>query len=86
MKLMYRRHDVGLQIVGQPARDLVRHFIQRYDYDRHLFLVYYLLYRQMEMSAENKGLYMSGSAPNLATQSWFFTESHTSNVIITAAA
>ncbi len=23
------RHDVGLQIVGQPARDLARHFIQR---------------------------------------------------------
>ncbi len=23
------RHDVGLQIVGQPARDLGRHFVQR---------------------------------------------------------
>ena len=27
--LIYDRHDVGLQIVGQPARDLARHFIQR---------------------------------------------------------
>lgn len=25
-------HDVGLQIVGQPARDLGRHFIQRWNY------------------------------------------------------
>ncbi len=25
-------HDVGLQIVGQPARDLCRHFIQRWNY------------------------------------------------------
>jgi phosphatidylserine/phosphatidylglycerophosphate/cardiolipin synthase-like enzyme len=24
------RHDVGLQVVGQPARDLARHFIQRF--------------------------------------------------------
>ena len=24
------RHDVGLQIVGQPARDLCRHFAQRF--------------------------------------------------------
>jgi phospholipase D1/2 len=23
------RHDVGLQVVGQPARDLARHFVQR---------------------------------------------------------
>jgi len=25
------RHDVGLQIVGQPARDLCRHFVQRWN-------------------------------------------------------
>lgn len=25
-------HDVGMQLVGQPARDLVRHFIQRWNY------------------------------------------------------
>lgn len=25
-------HDVGLQIVGQPARDLCRHFMQRWNY------------------------------------------------------
>jgi phosphatidylserine/phosphatidylglycerophosphate/cardiolipin synthase-like enzyme len=25
-------HDVGLQVVGQPARDLARHFIQRWNY------------------------------------------------------
>jgi phospholipase D1/2 len=25
-------HDVGLQIVGQPARDLCRHFCQRWNY------------------------------------------------------
>ncbi|GAA5922273.1 hypothetical protein JCM1841_001392 [Sporobolomyces salmonicolor] len=25
-------HDIGLQIVGQPARDLCRHFIQRWNY------------------------------------------------------
>ena len=24
-------HDVGLQIVGQPARDLCRHFVQRWN-------------------------------------------------------
>lgn len=24
------RHDIGVQIVGQPARDLCRHFVQRY--------------------------------------------------------
>ena len=48
-----------MQVVGQPARDLARHFIQRYD--RHSFLVHYWTYRQMELSAENKGLYMSGS-------------------------
>lgn len=23
-------HDVGIQVVGQPARDLARHFVQRY--------------------------------------------------------
>lgn len=23
------RHDVGMQVVGQPARDLCRHFVQR---------------------------------------------------------
>ena len=32
---MGRRHDVGLQVVGQPARDLARHFNQRYE---HLFI------------------------------------------------
>ncbi|KAK0555630.1 Phospholipase D1 [Tilletia horrida] len=25
-------HDVGIQLVGQPARDLCRHFVQRWDY------------------------------------------------------
>ncbi|CAK5284305.1 unnamed protein product [Mycena citricolor] len=25
-------HDVGLQVVGQPARDLCRHFVQRWNY------------------------------------------------------
>lgn len=25
-------HDVGMQIVGQPARDLARHFVQRWNY------------------------------------------------------
>ncbi|KAF1813399.1 phospholipase D [Eremomyces bilateralis CBS 781.70] len=25
-------HDIGMQIVGQPARDLTRHFIQRWNY------------------------------------------------------
>ncbi|EGG05908.1 uncharacterized protein MELLADRAFT_48625 [Melampsora larici-populina 98AG31] len=25
-------HDIGLQLVGQPARDLCRHFIQRWNY------------------------------------------------------
>ncbi|BGP07097.1 Phospholipase D1 [Rhodotorula toruloides] len=25
-------HDIGLQIIGQPARDLCRHFIQRWNY------------------------------------------------------
>ncbi|KAG8909007.1 Phospholipase D1 [Tulasnella sp. 403] len=25
-------HDVGIQIVGQPARDLCRHFVQRWNY------------------------------------------------------
>lgn len=24
------RHDVGMQVVGQPARDLARHFAERY--------------------------------------------------------
>jgi hypothetical protein len=24
------RHDIGLQLIGQPARDLCRHFVQRY--------------------------------------------------------
>lgn len=23
------RHDVAMQVVGQPARDLARHFVQR---------------------------------------------------------
>jgi phosphatidylserine/phosphatidylglycerophosphate/cardiolipin synthase-like enzyme len=27
--LIPSRHDVALQIVGQPARDLARHFVQR---------------------------------------------------------
>ncbi|CAK7267553.1 Phospholipase D1 [Sporothrix epigloea] len=27
-------HDVGMQIVGQPARDLTRHFVQRWNYVR----------------------------------------------------
>jgi len=25
-------HDIGLQIIGQPARDLCRHFVQRWNY------------------------------------------------------
>ena len=25
-------HDVGMHIVGQPARDLCRHFVQRWNY------------------------------------------------------
>ena len=25
-------HDIGMQIVGQPARDLSRHFVQRWNY------------------------------------------------------
>lgn len=25
-------HDVGMQVVGQPARDLCRHFVQRWNY------------------------------------------------------
>lgn len=27
-------HDIGMQIVGQPARDLTRHFVQRWNYLR----------------------------------------------------
>lgn len=27
---MINRHDVSMQVVGQPARDLCRHFVQRY--------------------------------------------------------
>ncbi|KAH8709114.1 Phospholipase D1 [Beauveria bassiana] len=27
-------HDIGMQVVGQPARDLTRHFIQRWNYLR----------------------------------------------------
>ncbi|EFX04791.1 phospholipase d1 [Grosmannia clavigera kw1407] len=27
-------HDVGMQVVGQPARDLTRHFVQRWNYVR----------------------------------------------------
>lgn len=27
-------HDVGMQVVGQPARDLTRHFVQRWNYLR----------------------------------------------------
>jgi phosphatidylserine/phosphatidylglycerophosphate/cardiolipin synthase-like enzyme len=23
------RHDVSMQVIGQPARDLARHFVQR---------------------------------------------------------
>jgi phospholipase D1/2 len=26
---LYCRHDVAVQIIGQPARDLARHFVQR---------------------------------------------------------
>lgn len=29
-----RRHDVGMQVVGQPARDLARHFVERYARDK----------------------------------------------------
>ena len=29
--LIICRHDVGLQIVGQPSRDLCRHFVQRWN-------------------------------------------------------
>lgn len=29
--IFFFRHDVGLQIVGQPARDLCRHFVQRWN-------------------------------------------------------
>ena len=29
---MINRHDVGMNIVGQPARDLCRHFVQRWNY------------------------------------------------------
>jgi len=25
-------HDVGMQVVGQPARDLSRHFTERWNY------------------------------------------------------
>ena len=25
-------HDVGMQVVGQPARDLARHFTERWNY------------------------------------------------------
>ncbi|OAA57699.1 phospholipase D1 [Cordyceps fumosorosea ARSEF 2679] len=27
-------HDIGMQVVGQPARDLTRHFVQRWNYLR----------------------------------------------------
>lgn len=27
-------HDVGMQLIGQPARDLTRHFVQRWNYIR----------------------------------------------------
>ncbi|ROT35499.1 phospholipase D1 [Sodiomyces alkalinus F11] len=27
-------HDIGMQVVGQPARDLTRHFVQRWNYIR----------------------------------------------------
>ena len=27
--LDYSRHDVSMQVVGQPARDLAHHFVQR---------------------------------------------------------
>jgi phospholipase D1/2 len=25
-------HDIGVQLLGQPARDLCRHFVQRWNY------------------------------------------------------
>jgi len=30
-RLLILRHDVGMQIVGQPARDICRHFVQRWN-------------------------------------------------------
>lgn len=30
--ICFVRHDVGMNVVGQPARDLCRHFVQRWNY------------------------------------------------------
>lgn len=32
VNLLVFRHDVSMQVVGQPARDLARHFVQRWNY------------------------------------------------------
>lgn len=47
-------HDVGIQVVGQPARDLARHFTQRY---RVCMRGENLLNRgsQVELSTEDQG-------------------------------
>jgi phospholipase D1/2 len=29
-QIILRRHDVSMQVIGQPARDLARHFVQRH--------------------------------------------------------
>ena len=39
---IFNRHDVSMQIVGQPVRDLARHFVQRYVDLIHPFLAWIL--------------------------------------------
>ena len=37
-------HDVAMQIVGQPARDLARHFVQRWNYLLRIKVRWFLCY------------------------------------------
>lgn len=87
-RLILSRHDVGLQVVGQPARDLARHFVQRYFYLLPIVHSWSIKCLQMELSSENKGLHMltSGAANSFRIMSAAFIEPYTGNAFLIASA
>lgn len=57
---LFIRHDVGIQIVGQPARDLARHFVQRYQHFMPVTWIFDLCIMKVELSFKNQGKLFAG--------------------------
>jgi hypothetical protein len=67
------RHDVAMQVVGQPARDLARHFVQRCVLQWKAILIQSWQISQMELALAKQGLFMWW---RLISKCWLWFQNH----------